>query len=68
MFENSMPFSVWITDGFQALPLMNIVFGKLVGDFNQYFIPGAAPSEQTFKSSVNQSRLGFHPEYSYGLS
>ncbi|KAJ6043575.1 hypothetical protein N7460_004930 [Penicillium canescens] len=47
-----------------ALPLMNIVFGKLVGDFNQYFIPGAAPSEQTFKSSINQSRLGFHPEYS----
>ncbi|KAK9860240.1 hypothetical protein MYU51_010653 [Penicillium brevicompactum] len=40
-----------------ALPLMNIVFGKLVGDFNQYFSPGAAPSEQSFKSSLNQSSL-----------
>ncbi|KAJ5543599.1 hypothetical protein N7461_009602 [Penicillium sp. DV-2018c] len=40
-----------------ALPLMNIVFGKLVGDFNQYFVPGAAPSEETFKASINQSSL-----------
>jgi hypothetical protein len=54
--EHVMPLSAWITDEFQALPLMNIVFGKLVGDFNQYFVPGAAPSEQTFKSSVNRSR------------
>ncbi|KAJ5142531.1 uncharacterized protein N7515_001318 [Penicillium bovifimosum] len=40
-----------------ALPLMNIVFGKLVGDFNQYFVPGAAPSEETFKASINQNSL-----------
>jgi hypothetical protein len=24
-----------------ALPLMNIIFGKLVGSFNNYFIPGS---------------------------
>ncbi|OOQ85102.1 lipid A export ATP-binding/permease protein msbA [Penicillium brasilianum] len=40
-----------------ALPLMNIVFGSLVGDFNQYFIPGAAPSEESFKASINKSSL-----------
>ncbi|PYH97178.1 putative ABC multidrug transporter [Aspergillus ellipticus CBS 707.79] len=40
-----------------ALPLMNIVFGKLVGTFNQYFIPGTGVSEQAFKSTVNQDSL-----------
>ncbi|KAJ5674297.1 uncharacterized protein N7477_004231 [Penicillium maclennaniae] len=37
-----------------ALPLMNIVFGQLVGSFNGYFIPGSGITEQSFKSSVNQ--------------
>lgn len=41
---------------FQALPLMNIVFGQLVGSFNEYFIPGSGITEQSFKSSVNQDR------------
>ena len=51
----------WLT-GSQALPLMNIVFGSLVGDFNQYFIPGAAPSEEAFKASINKSRrVSSHP-------
>ncbi|KAJ6150016.1 hypothetical protein N7471_001215 [Penicillium samsonianum] len=40
-----------------ALPLMTIVFGKLVGDFNQYFVPGSGLSEQTFRSKVNKSSL-----------
>ncbi|KAF9237483.1 hypothetical protein DTO013E5_10125 [Penicillium roqueforti] len=40
-----------------ALPLMNIVFGQLVGKFNQYFIPGSGITEQSFKSSVNQDSL-----------
>ncbi|OQE00226.1 hypothetical protein PENVUL_c056G09687 [Penicillium vulpinum] len=40
-----------------ALPLMNIVFGKLVGNFNAYFIPGSGITEQSFKSSVNQDSL-----------
>jgi ATP-binding cassette subfamily B (MDR/TAP) protein 1 len=43
----------------QALPLMNIVFGQLVGDFNQYFVPGSGLSEQTFRSEVNKSRQVF---------
>ncbi|KAJ5520708.1 ABC transporter integral membrane type 1 [Penicillium fimorum] len=38
-----------------ALPLMNIVFGQLVGNFNEYFIPGSGITEQSFKSSVNQN-------------
>ncbi|PLB46368.1 putative ABC multidrug transporter [Aspergillus steynii IBT 23096] len=40
-----------------ALPLMNIVFGQLVGDFNDYFIPGKEMSEDTFKSTVNKNSL-----------
>ncbi|CAI7648531.1 unnamed protein product [Penicillium glandicola] len=40
-----------------ALPLMNIVFGKLVGNFNQYFVPGSGITENSFKSSVNQDSL-----------
>ncbi|OQE91237.1 hypothetical protein PENNAL_c0010G10196 [Penicillium nalgiovense] len=40
-----------------ALPLMNIVFGQLVGTFNEYFIPGSGITEQSFKSSVNQNSL-----------
>ncbi|KAJ5753564.1 uncharacterized protein N7511_007717 [Penicillium nucicola] len=35
-----------------ALPLMTIVFGKLVGDFNQYFVPSSGLSEQTFRSKI----------------
>ncbi|OXV08895.1 hypothetical protein Egran_03341 [Elaphomyces granulatus] len=36
-----------------ALPLMNVVFGNLVGDFNSYFIPSSGPTEEQFKNSVN---------------
>ncbi|KAJ5372015.1 ABC transporter integral membrane type 1 [Penicillium concentricum] len=42
---------------YAALPLMNIVFGQLVGNFNEYFIPGSGITEQSFKSSVNQDSL-----------
>ncbi|GAB1198304.1 hypothetical protein APSETT444_007619 [Aspergillus pseudonomiae] len=34
------------------LPLMNIVFGKMVGEFNGYFIPGTSVTEAQFKSSL----------------
>jgi ABC-type multidrug transport system fused ATPase/permease subunit len=47
------------TDGWfswKALPLMNIVFGNLAGEFNRYFMPGAEVSEQAFKASVNRNR------------
>lgn len=40
-----------------ALPLMNIVFGHLVGSFNGYFIPGSGITEHQFKSSVAQNAL-----------
>lgn len=40
----------------QPLPLMNIVFGNLVGEFNGYFTPGSSTTEAEFKSSINQLR------------
>lgn len=40
-----------------ALPLMNIVFGHLVGHFSGYFIPGSGVTEGQFKSSVAQNAL-----------
>ncbi|PGH27600.1 hypothetical protein AJ80_00613 [Polytolypa hystricis UAMH7299] len=40
-----------------ALPLMNIVFGNLVSDFNGYFIPGSGVTKSQFLSGVNQNAL-----------
>ncbi|OAP58471.1 hypothetical protein AYL99_07561 [Fonsecaea erecta] len=40
-----------------ALPLMNIVFGALVKDFNGYFLPNATVTEGQFKATVNQNSL-----------
>ncbi|KAE8154540.1 putative ABC multidrug transporter [Aspergillus avenaceus] len=41
------------------LPLMNIVFGSLVGEFNGYFTPGSNVTQADFKSSVNRLSLYF---------
>ncbi|KAF9891494.1 hypothetical protein FE257_003961 [Aspergillus nanangensis] len=38
------------------LPLMNIVFGNLVGEFNGYFIPGTTVTEAQFKASISRLR------------
>lgn len=40
-----------------ALPLMNVVFGRLVGNFNGYFIPGSNVTKDEFLASVNQNAL-----------
>ncbi|KAL4904152.1 hypothetical protein BDW74DRAFT_32483 [Aspergillus multicolor] len=40
-----------------ALPLMNIIFGNLVGDFNAYFLPDSDVTESRFKSTVNKNSL-----------
>ena len=40
-----------------ALPLMNVVFGRLVGSFNGYFIPSSNVSKKEFLASVNQNAL-----------
>ncbi|KIW02302.1 uncharacterized protein PV09_06449 [Verruconis gallopava] len=40
-----------------AMPLMNIVLGNLVGNFNKFFIPGSGTTETEFKSSVNHFSL-----------
>ncbi|GAQ47070.1 ABC multidrug transporter [Aspergillus niger] len=43
------------------LPLMNIVFGSLVGEFNGYFSAGTSVTEADFKASV--SRLSLYIVY-----
>ncbi len=40
-----------------ALPLMNVVFGHLVRDFNGYFIPGSNVTQAQFLATVNQNAL-----------
>ena len=40
-----------------ALPLMNVVFGRLVGDFNAYFIPGSGVTKGEFLAAVNRNAL-----------
>ncbi|OJZ79636.1 hypothetical protein ASPFODRAFT_148809 [Aspergillus luchuensis CBS 106.47] len=44
-----------------ALPLMNIVFGSIVGKFNEYFSAGTTVTVTQFKSSV--SRLSLYIVY-----
>ena len=39
----------------QALPLMNIIFGKLVGDFTAFFIPGTGVTREQFLTAVNKN-------------
>ncbi|OJJ35892.1 hypothetical protein ASPWEDRAFT_134397 [Aspergillus wentii DTO 134E9] len=39
------------------LPLMNIIFGNLVGKFSGYFTPGTSVTKEDFKSSVNELSL-----------
>lgn len=40
----------------QALPLMNIFFGKLIGSFNDYFLPNSTTTKESFQKAVNQNR------------
>ncbi|EEH18239.2 hypothetical protein PABG_00802 [Paracoccidioides brasiliensis Pb03] len=40
-----------------AFPLMNIIFGNVVGDFNGYFIPGSGVTKDAFLHSVNRNVL-----------
>jgi ATP-binding cassette subfamily B (MDR/TAP) protein 1 len=40
-----------------TLPLLNIVFGRLVGHFNDFFIPGSGVTKQQFLKVVNQNAL-----------
>jgi ATP-binding cassette, subfamily B (MDR/TAP), member 1 len=37
-----------------TLPLMQIVFGNLVGGFNDYFEPGSETPEDAFRRQVSQ--------------
>ncbi|KAF1976540.1 P-loop containing nucleoside triphosphate hydrolase protein [Bimuria novae-zelandiae CBS 107.79] len=40
-----------------AFPLMNIVFGQLVGHFASYFLPNTTVTKQQFMSEVNKQAL-----------
>ncbi|KAJ5036402.1 hypothetical protein NUH16_004276 [Penicillium rubens] len=43
------------------LPIMNIVFGELVGSFSDYFLPDSTTTESEFKASI--SRLSLYIVY-----
>ena len=36
--------------------MMNIVFGRLIGAFNGYFVPRTTVTEEAFKAAVNENR------------
>ncbi|KAI2464476.1 P-loop containing nucleoside triphosphate hydrolase protein [Annulohypoxylon bovei var. microspora] len=40
-----------------TLPLMNVVFGALVGNFNGYFLPVPTQTEAEFRASLNKNAL-----------
>ena len=40
-----------------AMPLMFLVFGKLVGSFTDYFKPGSDMSQEKFMQLVNKNTL-----------
>ncbi|KAJ9297277.1 hypothetical protein DTO271G3_4570 [Paecilomyces variotii] len=40
-----------------VLPLMNIVFGNIVGNFNEYSIPGNSTPQSKFKSAIDSNAL-----------
>ncbi|EDU43478.1 hypothetical protein A1F94_013780 [Pyrenophora tritici-repentis] len=40
-----------------AFPLMNVVFGQLVGSFTTYFIPGTTMTSREFQAEVNRLTL-----------
>ncbi|PLB35394.1 ABC transporter ATP-binding protein [Aspergillus candidus] len=40
-----------------ALPLMTIIFGRIVGDFNSYTAPGQSSNQQKFTSTINRNSL-----------
>ncbi|KAI2613960.1 P-loop containing nucleoside triphosphate hydrolase protein [Hypoxylon fragiforme] len=40
-----------------TMPLMNVVFGALVGDFTGYFLPAPTSTEAQFRTSLNRNAL-----------
>ncbi|KAF2835687.1 leptomycin B resistance protein pmd1 [Patellaria atrata CBS 101060] len=40
-----------------VIPLMNIVFGQLVGDFANYFTEGTSVTKEEFKDAINKNTL-----------
>ncbi|KAH8815279.1 P-loop containing nucleoside triphosphate hydrolase protein [Xylogone sp. PMI_703] len=40
-----------------TLPLLNVVFGQLIGNFNNYFIPGSGVTKSQFIHALNRQTL-----------
>ena len=40
-----------------TMPLMNIVFGNLVGNFTNYFLPGTTVTREEFQAEINRLSL-----------
>lgn len=40
-----------------TMPIMNVVFGRLVGNFTAYFTPGQAPSQAQFEAILDRQAL-----------
>ncbi|KAF9693236.1 hypothetical protein EKO04_008646 [Ascochyta lentis] len=40
-----------------AMPLMNVVFGQLVGNFTNYFVPGTSVTKDEFQADINKLSL-----------
>ncbi|KAK6842797.1 ABC transporter transmembrane region [Apiospora arundinis] len=45
-----------------TMPLMNVIFGRLVGTFNAYFTPNSPQSKSAFEATINKFAL-----YIFGL-
>ncbi|KAK8020126.1 abc transporter transmembrane region protein [Apiospora arundinis] len=45
-----------------TMPLMNVIFGRLVGTFNAYFTPNSPQSQSAFEATINKFAL-----YIFGL-
>jgi ATP-binding cassette subfamily B (MDR/TAP) protein 1 len=41
----------------QTMPLMNVILGRLVNGFNNYFTPGSQASQSSFNSLLNRQSL-----------
>lgn len=46
-----------------TLPLMNIIFGNLVGSFGDYFAPNSTTSKADFQRSLNKQTLFLLSQY-----
>ena len=44
---------------------MNIIFGRLIGAFSEYFVPQTTVTEEAFKATVNKNRQVSEVEHGF---